>query len=112
MSTSSLPITEHGQLRCAHRGIAPEQLDLVVRHGRCFHAAGMTFFFFGKREMRRWRELLGELTQRLSGLVVVVSPNGSVVTVYRNSDAPRHIKKKSRWAWAEARPDRRFSNLL
>ncbi|HXF06604.1 MAG TPA: DUF4258 domain-containing protein [Blastocatellia bacterium] len=83
-------ISRHAGQRLAQRGISLEDVHLVLRLGQKLHRTGVTFFFFGRRQIPRGLER--EL-ERLVGTTLLVS-NGCLITAYRNKRAIAAIKKK------------------
>ena len=72
----------------------------MTRYGERIFGHGALHFFFGRQAARRHRPVLGRMTEHLEGIVVVTSLEGVVMTVYRNDQAPRHLRCKTtlrRW---------------
>ncbi len=98
MTITRVQISRHAARRLAQRGISLEDVNLVLRLGRRLHRTGVTFYFFGRRQIPRGLER--EL-ERLVGTTLIVA-DGCVITAYRNKRAIAEIKKK---------PKRRFPSL-
>ena len=82
----------HSTLRMSQRGISPEAIKACVHHGNVIHKQGMKFHFIPKKYLRT---LPVKLQEKVKDLVVVTDLKGqSVITCYRNSDAPHKVKKK------------------
>lgn len=95
MHEHELPLTRHARTRGAQRAIRGPQLELIVELGRRFYTAGAIFCFFGQREAARHAYLPPRVLEGILGGVVVLDTDGKrVLTVYRNNDAPRHIRRK------------------
>lgn len=78
-------VTTHAAVRMQQRGISPDLIATVLEFGRCVHARGLTFRVIGKKEVARYaREGLD--LDHAEGIHVLVAPDGSVVTSYRNHD--------------------------
>jgi len=92
MSIARVRISRHAAKRLAQRGISLEDVHLVLRLGRKLHRTGVTFYFFGRRQIPRGLER--EL-ERLEGTTLLVR-NGYLITAYRNKRAIAVIKKKSK----------------
>jgi hypothetical protein len=73
-----------------------DDLDLVRRYGVLEHRTGVRFYFVGRREVERYREVEPRL-DRLHGVVLVLAADDRmVITVYRNRRALRDIRRKSK----------------
>jgi hypothetical protein len=88
--------SRHAHTRAARRNLVPDAVEYVLTNGRQVQRTGVTFYFLG------WRDMPGadqraSWASRLEGTVVLVAPNGEVVTVYRNRRALRAILKKMKY---------------
>jgi len=90
MNITRVHISRHAAQRLAQRGISLEDVHLVLRLGQRLHRTGVTFYFFGRRQIPPGLER--EL-ERLVGTTLIVS-NGCLITAYRNKRAIAVIKKK------------------
>lgn len=93
----AVPFSLHARQRRAQRGISGAAINWALRHGRVIHAAGARFLFFGRREVAEAcaggaerREI-----ERCRGLVVLLSDDNEVITVYRNERALSDIRRKT-----------------
>lgn len=86
-------MTFHARQRSRQRGVSTRQIALVRAHGRRHYGRGATHYFFGRREAARHRALLGRETESLQGIVVVLSLDGDVITVYRNVRAAKYLRR-------------------
>jgi hypothetical protein len=76
------PLTYHARQRTSSRGIAAEQVQKVIDHGREVHQRHAVIYFIGDREIARDKSL-----SDCDGIHVVCAPNGgAVLTVYRNKE--------------------------
>lgn len=83
-------LTDHASLRMSQRGIQHDQLNAVLRFGRCHHTRGARFFFVGRKEVKQYASQGIDL-RPIENLQVLMAPRSdSVITVYRNSRLPRH----------------------
>lgn len=99
LGLSEISFTEHASYRMAQRNLSREAVQFVIEHGRRHHRAGACFFFLGKRDIPA--DSRQELA-RLEGAVVVLNLNSrSVLTVYRNREGLRDIKRKTTYALTE-----------
>lgn len=90
MSIAKVTISRHAARRLAQRGISLEDVDLVLRLGRRLHRAGVTFYFFGQRQIPHGLE---HHLERLVGTTLLVAED-HLITAYRNKRALAAIKKK------------------
>lgn len=93
-STVALPLTDHAQMRMGQRGISPHAVQLVLSYGRTLHAWGTTYRVIGHKEVVRCAER-GIDVAEADGVHVLVAPDGSVVTAYRNHEL-RKIRPSKR----------------
>lgn len=80
-----LPLTHHARVRMDGRRISPAAVEAVLAHGRGVWIRGARVLALGHREVlagaRRGLDL-----RPFEGLQVVCSPEGDILTVYRNHD--------------------------
>ena len=81
----ALPLTHHARLRMDGRRIPPTAVEAVLAHGREAWVRGARIHALGKREVARAARRGLDL-RPFAGLQVVCSPEGDVLTVYRNHD--------------------------
>jgi hypothetical protein len=65
------------------RGIRENDIQLVLRYGRCIHARGIEFHVVGHKEVQRWAAWGIDLSH-LAGVQVLSTHTGVVVTTYRS----------------------------
>lgn len=82
---ASLPLTRHARHRMDGRRISREAVEMVLAYGRCARVRGACVHALGRREVERGRRAGVDL-RPFEGLQVVCSPEGAVITVYRNHD--------------------------
>lgn len=86
-----LELSEHASRRCSQRGI-PEPLVIRIlahadRERPC--GGGCVAFEISNKERARLRATYGSEMERCRSVIVLVSGNGTVVTVFRASDRRR-----------------------
>ena len=86
----------HAQKRRAQRNISLEDIDIVCRYGRKIRRTGAVFYFLARRDLPNSLMRVDQY-RRLVGTTVIVSPEGEVITVYRNERAIREIQKKVKY---------------
>jgi hypothetical protein len=106
-----LILTGHADERSGQRRIRREDILYVCRYGQKLHRTGACFFFLGKKDVPP-----GHNTHHLVGTVVLTKPGEKpgdllIVTVYKNKEALRTIKKKlkHRLPWLSGEAKRRTS---
>jgi len=83
----------HARQRASQRGLNLAEIDFVLTHGRGIYRTGIRFIFLGERDIpARYRRTHGYLT----GVTLLMADDGTLLTVYKNPDAIRVIKKKSK----------------
>ncbi len=83
--TDTSKLTLHAEKRLDSRGLSSEALELALSFGRKIHARHALFHVIGKKEIQRFSDQIPELKE-LEGVQVVTSPDGVVLTAYRNRD--------------------------
>lgn len=85
--------SRHARSRAHQRGLSDDEIGFVLAFGRRLHRTGIRFVFLGQRDIpAAYRRSHGHL----AGATVLVSHEGLVLTVYKNPDAIRVIKKKEK----------------
>ncbi len=85
---SLLPLTKHALARMNKRRLSDETVIMVMAYGRLARVRGADIFAVGRKEVERYFAEGVDLS-RFQGVQVVCSPDGSVLTVYRNNDFRR-----------------------
>ncbi len=81
--SNSFTLTSHARRRLNGRGIPAEAVDVVLRYGRTVHTRGAAIRVIGRKEVFE----NGHLNlSPFEGIQVVCSPDGEVMTIYRNKD--------------------------
>lgn len=89
-------ITLHARLRCAQRNVNRDTIAFVEWHGRKIHRTGATFYFLGRRNIpEHLRD--DDRYAKLEGTVLLAGPDGGFITVYRNRQALKAIRKKLKY---------------
>ena len=79
------PLTTHAQTRMDSRRISAGAVDMVIAYGRSVRARGAQIYALGRKEIKQ-ASRDGLDLRSYSGLQVVCSSSGAVVTAYRNHD--------------------------
>lgn len=88
--------TRHACKRGARRNVAPDAVDYVLTHGRLLQRTGVTFCFLGWRDMPP-ADRCASWAARLEGTILLLAPDGTVITVYRNRRALPAIRRKMKY---------------
>ena len=94
-------LSKHARQRGAQSNMCERDLDLVRRYGVLEHRTGVRFYFVRRQEVERYRKVEPRLV-RLHGIVMILSQDNTVITLYRNRKALKDIRRKSkiRSGWA------------
>jgi hypothetical protein len=79
----ALAVVRHARERMSQRGIKRAALLAVLEHGRVEHRPDALVYIVGRKEVERCRRC-GLRLERYEGIHVVTSPNGTILTTYRN----------------------------
>lgn len=101
----AISFTLHARRRSARRNVAPDAVEYVLAYGRMIQRTGVMFFFLGRRDIPAC-DRCASWAARLEGTIVIVAPDGAVITVYRNRDGLRPIVRKMKYRLCE-HPQRR-----
>ena len=82
---SEPPLSRHAWERMCGRGIPPAAVEAVLESGRKVHIRGAAIHAIGRKEVAYYRQLGRDLSA-FEGLQIVCSPEGLVITTYRNHD--------------------------
>jgi len=78
-------LTTHARQRMGARRLPKDAVRAVLEHGRVIHVRGAAIHAIGRKEISRSRRQGIDLSP-FDGVQVVCSPDGAVLTVYRNRD--------------------------
>ena len=78
-------LSQHAWERMCGRSIPPAAVQAVLAYGRKVHVRGAAIHAIGRKEVVHHRRL-GRNLSAFDGLQVVCSPEGLVITTYRNHD--------------------------
>lgn len=88
--------TWHARKRSARRNVAPDAVEYVLAYGRMIQRTGVTFYFLGRRDIPPC-DRCASWASRLEGAIVIVAPDGEVITLYRNRRGLRPIVRKMKY---------------
>ena len=91
-----MQVTQHAQRRLAQRGVGSGAVDFTLRFGGVYHRTGIVFVVLRRVDIPD--DLRHDsLVDKWVGTTVLLAPDGEVITVYKNPESPRDIRKKVRW---------------
>jgi len=88
--------TQHARKRGARRNVAPDAVDYVLTYGRMIRRTGAMFYFLGRRDIPPC-DRRASWASRLEGSIVIVAPDGAVITIYRNRRGLHTIARKMKY---------------
>ena len=97
---TNIKITKDAENRASKRGINFEQIKLCIQYGEEIYRTGGLFFFMSNKCLKKLKKIYGAYLSKLEGLVVLTqSSNRSllVVTVYKDRQAMKMIRKKNKY---------------
>lgn len=92
-AAGNLRLRYHARQRMHQRGLTPDDLVFVIRHGQCLHRQGQVFYTLLHRSLRHeW----GDHARRLVGTTLVVCRQTTeIITVWRDREtAHRRLRRK------------------
>jgi hypothetical protein len=94
--SSITSFTQHARRRGARRNVAPDAVDYVLAYGRMIQRTGAMFYFLGRRDIPPC-DRRASWASRLEGSIVIVAPDGAVITIYRNRRGLHTIARKMKY---------------
>ncbi|MBF6612119.1 MAG: hypothetical protein IVW55_03235 [Chloroflexi bacterium] len=91
-------LSRHAKRRSAQSNLSADDLELVRRYGVLEHRTGVLFYFVRKRDVERFRRVEPRLPM-LQGVVLIMSNDDTIITIYRNSHALKDIRRKTKLKW-------------
>ena len=88
--------TRHSLERCAQRNVDPGTLAFIKRYGQKLHRTGIVFYFLGRRDIPE-HQRTDDRYAKLEGATVLEALDGGIITVYRNRNGLKNIKKKRKY---------------
>jgi hypothetical protein len=100
-------LTHHARRRMRHRALSAEAIALALAYGRVFWLRNADIYVIGRREVA---DAAGEGVDLSAheGVQVVCTPEGVVLTTYRNRDfrslRPRRRRPRPHWRRTRSLP--------
>lgn len=82
---SRAPLTRHAWQRMTARGIPSDAVEAALQYGRIVYTRGAAISVIGRKEVEQCHKH-GINLSPYEGVQVVCSPDGAVMTTYRNRD--------------------------
>jgi hypothetical protein len=99
---TQLSFSDHADLRCVQRNLSEDEVNFVIQNGEMTRRTGAIFFLLRRRDIPK-QYARDQRIARLVGTTVLVDKEWSVViTVYRNDEARKKDRRKSKYAFAVA----------
>jgi hypothetical protein len=76
-------LTGHARVRMDARRLSRDTVAAAIRFGKVARVRGATIYAIGRREVSRYAEQMIDLSP-YEGVQVVCSPDGGILTAYRN----------------------------
>ncbi len=92
--TNTIRHSKHSSLRAQQRCISRSMIEDTIHYGELIRKQGLRFFIMTKRSLCFLHEK--QYNERLKNMVVVVNEGNTISTVYKNSQAMKNIRKKSK----------------
>lgn len=86
--------TRHSTKRCQQRGVTEQMIDDTIHFGEMIRKQGLRYFIMTKKCLSYFHQK--QYNERVQNTVVILNPDNSILTVYKNSKALKNIKKKSK----------------
>ena len=80
----------------SQRNIKEKDVQVAMQYGEEIHRTGIVFFFLGRKNLPA---IMQEILDYLEGTTVLFDPDtAEIITVYRNPEGLRDIKRKAKYA--------------
>lgn len=86
--------TKHSLKRSQQRGVNQQMIDDTIHFGEMIRKQGLRFFIMTEKCLNYFHQK--QYNERLKNMVVVLTADNSILTVYKNSRALKNIKRKSK----------------
>ena len=84
--------TRHSQIRAQQRCVTRQMIDDAVQYGQLIRKQGLRYYVVTEKSLHYLHE--NNYKERLKNTVVIMTEDNVILTVYKNSKAIHHIKKK------------------
>lgn len=92
MQHPMISLTNHARERSAHRAINDQMIHDTIEYGRMIRKQGLRYYVMTEKCIPE--EMPAQYQERVKNTVVILTSDNAVMTVYKNEDALKHIKRK------------------
>lgn len=87
-------LTEHAQVQMSRRGISESHVSMVIGFGRKIYNKGAKKYIVGKKEVQNASKQGVDIQQILDIHVICCTDQNTVITVFRNKNFKKNLKKR------------------
>lgn len=88
-----MKFTSHALKRMGMRRFNSALIELALKYGTKVYNGAAKFVFVRKKDIPK--DMPSSIAEKIEGLVIIMNPvNDTIITVYKNRNALRDIKKK------------------
>jgi len=85
-------LTTHAQKRASSRGVSEKAIELAMKIGRISYSKGAMFFWIGKKEIKKFINIIPDIASYEGVVVICSSSGGAILTTYRNKNFNKSFK--------------------
>ena len=89
-------LSMHARVRMHQRNFNRLEINYVLEHAERLQLRGRYFYFLGLKNIPT-EDRRNSLVMRLEGTTIIVSAGGTVITIYKDPQGLRQIKKMSKF---------------
>ena len=89
----SFTMTNHATVRASQRGIKKSIIEQLIKYGEVIKKQGLRYYYMTQNTLR-FLDL--KLQDQLRNVVVILSSDNYILTCYKNENALKNIKQKSK----------------
>lgn len=86
-------LSTHATIRASQRGVTNSIIDFMLKNGEQIKKQGLKYYFMTKNTLK-YLDL--KMQDKLRNLIVIASSDGCIITCYKNENAIKQIKQKSK----------------
>lgn len=84
----------HSTTRASQRGITDKAINLLLKYGSVIRKQGLLFHYITKQELKY---IAPKYRNKLKNLVAIMAKDRTIITCYKNENAIKKIKRKSKF---------------
>ncbi len=92
MNNPMISLTHHARERSAHRAINKQMIQDTIEFGEMIRRQGLRYYVMAEKCIPE--DMPAQYQERVKNTVVILTSDNAVMTVYKNEDALKHIKRK------------------